>query len=542
MMKNRFGLGLLFIGLMSTTSCIDDKYDLDNIDTTSAIKVNDLVVPVNLESVTLDKVFDIDESDPDNIIVKYTYPDGTQVFAIQKTGDFNAEDVFINEIAATEATVSPLSIPVNPGSYNLPESSTTYYYHISDVDSSITGVSSMKMSEPMEINLTVSSDAGNVTLDNVVISLPQSFVATYNGENVVNGSVNVGSITNGYLEYPIYVYEIDFGYTDQTEGELSFDGTIGIKSATANISGSASSLNVQFSMSGFIVNEISGSVNYEIEAPEFEPVSLEDLPEFLREGESNLIISNPQIYLNFSNPVNAPVYSDLSIISEKEGEEYNWISTDLVPFMNNLILAADVDDIALENDFPGAEKQEITDLRYILACDGLPTNINFNLMNTYVKGEINNFVLGQGLSFNGKYSFFTPLSLAPGSQIEYIKTETDFFGDDVKDVKVSKFQLTAYPTTNLPFSVKLQVSPLDKNGNIINGANGSPIVATGDIDAYADGSKPLDIDFNEPFSGLDGIKFSVIADANDEEALTPQQYIKLDKIRAKISGEYVTDF
>ena len=41
---------LLALGL---TACVDDNYDLSDIDTTTRVSINDLVVPANIDEVTL---------------------------------------------------------------------------------------------------------------------------------------------------------------------------------------------------------------------------------------------------------------------------------------------------------------------------------------------------------------------------------------------------------------------------------------------------------------------------------------------------------
>lgn len=547
MNKKIYLSGLFMSGLFILASCVDNNYDLDNIDTTSAIKVKDLIVPVNLETITLDQVFDIDD-DPDNTITKFTYPDGTVVYAIKKEGSFDADPVFVDRINASEASIDALNIPVpsflENQTFEIKDAITNYYYHISNVDSSVTGIKSLKMSEPMKINLQVESDGNAIDLDNVILSIPETFIAEYRGIDINGGMISVGSLKNGSLEEPIIVKQINFDDVDQTNGELNFEGEIGIVSATLSFnSTTATNLTARFTMSGFVVDQVSGSINYEIEAPEFESVSLDDLPDFLSESSTNLIISNPQIYLYFSNPVNAPVYSGLSIISEREWENSDYIiNKSLEPFVNSLILAADINNLPLKSEYPNAVTQRVEELQNILAGNGLPSKINFALENTFVKGDIYDLQLGQDLSFYGNYTFFTPLALGAGSKIVYSDEEKDLFGDDVKDVKIESFQLTAYPKTNLPFAVILEASPLDKDGNVIKGSNGSEIKAYSSIPAYADGSSQLDLNFNESFKGLDGVKFSVTVDVQNDESLNPEQFIKLEKIRAKISGEYVTDF
>lgn len=48
--------------MLLLTGCIDDNYDLSNINTTSEVKVDGLIIPVNVKDVTLNSVIDLDEN------------------------------------------------------------------------------------------------------------------------------------------------------------------------------------------------------------------------------------------------------------------------------------------------------------------------------------------------------------------------------------------------------------------------------------------------------------------------------------------------
>ncbi len=53
MMKRYFLAATPIAAMLLLTGCMDDNYDLSNIDTTSEVKVNGLVLPVNVKPVTL---------------------------------------------------------------------------------------------------------------------------------------------------------------------------------------------------------------------------------------------------------------------------------------------------------------------------------------------------------------------------------------------------------------------------------------------------------------------------------------------------------
>lgn len=528
------------------SSCVDDNYDLDDIDTTTAIKFDNLVVPVNLESIYLDQVLKVDDEDPSNPVIIFTDGQGKQRYAIKKGGEFKAEPVFLKLLEATSyASVNSFPLPINGN--QIQEITTEYEYLIGagKVDNSIVRIYKMGLMNPMEINLEFKySSSNNIPqITNLVLEIPESFTAYYKGAEFTNGEVGV-DIVNGELDSPILVYAMDFGNGIEPSGEagsksLQFKGNIGIKSGTVN--SSADGLMASFSMSPFTANEISGEINYEIETPEFEGISLEDLPDFLREGESSLIIQNPQLYLNFGNPTTADFYT--SLIIEPIGNGGETLTFPMDGFSESVILAADYSFLPYVNEYPGAmylNNEEVTSqLPYILYGEGLPEYINFSLGTSYIRGDVLNLTLGDELNIGGKYTFFSPLAFEASSRILYQKTETDFFGDDMEAVNVTNLELSAFPSTNLPFDLTLTVYPLNKEGNHIY-SNGKEISAYGIVKANANGSEILDINLSTPFTGLDGVEYKVSAIFMDDEALSPDQFIKLDHIRAKVTGEYVT--
>ena len=50
------------------TGCIDSDYDLSDVDTTSEVKIDNLTLPINIEAMKLDDVFDIEDSENFKIV------------------------------------------------------------------------------------------------------------------------------------------------------------------------------------------------------------------------------------------------------------------------------------------------------------------------------------------------------------------------------------------------------------------------------------------------------------------------------------------
>lgn len=534
------GLGALFIN-----SCVDDKYDLDNLDSTIGIRLDNLVVPVNMSTIELDQVFDVSDN---SLIVKFpeNADKSDQYYAIMTDGSFTATDVHLDYFEANEISVETKTFPVVNGT--LTDAFTNYSYKITDIDKSLVNLSSMSFKEPMCITLEM-TDAGNdspVKLQNMVISIPETFNATYNGQPVENGKVNIGDF-DGQISEPIYVWEIDYRDkpltpTDNPDNPeykiLEISGqNLGIVSANVATSG-IGNIKMSFAMSSFVANNVSGAIDYEIETPHINPVSLSNLPDFLKDGNSNIILGNPQIYLNFENPVGAAFNTDLKITPQGNGGKA--FTEILDPFISTFILAASDKNLALKSGvFENTKPQTSDDLKNILSGNGLPESIEFNLENTFVKGEIKSLDLGTDLHVGGEYTFFCPLSFENGSFIRYQKKETDFFSDDLTKVNVEKLRLEANPKSDFPFDVTLTVYPLDREGNHIFDNNGQEIKAEGVVEAYPN-EKPLILDFNQPFQGLNGVEFIVLVDKLEDETLKPTQTITLNNIRATVSGEYIS--
>ena len=546
--------------LGGVSSCIDDKYDLDDIDTTTAIKINGLTVPVKLSEITLDQVLDVDDEGSIISIV-----DG--YYAIQKGGEFSAGTFNLEPLVSKNGPngINPIrfgtiTVPAG-GTAALPaEQNVTFTYHLSNVDKAVQEVKSMRLSKPMIIDLTFEGMA-DANISNLGIYIPNMFeVSNYPVENNILKVEKMKQNGDGTLSLP---EPIEVNYLDintlveinpNTGGrEMTFYDEIGIVEGTVTGGSNSSSVMpvAQFEMSGFTANRITAVIDYSVNNPEIPDVDLGDIPDFLASSDTNIELVNPQLYIWISNPTELPIASELTIYPNREGEASTYIDTELT-FNRVAALAPDpsAQNLALYDEYAALSDGTLTPLPFeglkgILAGKGIPTSLRVTLEETNINGLLEDFTLAEDngneifYDLKGKYTFFTPLAFASGSQIIYQKKETDFFGDDMEDVKVSLFQVTTYPKTNLPFGVELTLYPLDKQGNRI--FNGGEVVSTsGHVEANANGTQALELKIDKEFTGLDGLEYVVTVKDLQGEPLTPDQFIELTNIKAKLSGEYVT--
>ena len=94
--------GMSVLSLLVLSSCMDDAYDLSDIDTTARLQVKELTIPLNLDHITLDQVIDLDD---DSEIVKETDANGNLVYVIKKEGTFLSDPIDVAQFT-TEKPVS----------------------------------------------------------------------------------------------------------------------------------------------------------------------------------------------------------------------------------------------------------------------------------------------------------------------------------------------------------------------------------------------------------------------------------------------------
>lgn len=182
---SRLSLTAVAVASMPLTACIDDNYDLSDIDTTAEIKVNNLVVPVNLDEITLSNVFDLD----DESVVKEV--DG--IYAVLVDGEFKSEDLKVNPVSLarpfipdasttislvngnTDIVIPPLGIGEQSFTYSIEGFNTSFTYTSATVDKSIRSLSKIAVDWTIDITLSVLNSGKafkSVAFRNLYLKLP----------------------------------------------------------------------------------------------------------------------------------------------------------------------------------------------------------------------------------------------------------------------------------------------------------------------------------------------------------------------------------
>lgn len=591
-MNFKFAARLLALaGLASLTSCVDDGYDLSDVDTTSRFTVENLVVPVNIDELTLKDVITFDD---DSKIQPVTI-DGKTFYALTQDGDFTSDPISIAAIHADAPHINSVSdvldilddvVPAPKRSAKAPQDwltqsykidnlSTELKYEVKNVDESIIKLESIATNDikfGLVLDASAVSSIFNVSFQNLEIQLPKGLsvspsIGSYDATEGI-WSIPQLDVTGNEVEISLTASRVDLeanGCHIEPDRTLYLNSDLGVKSgvltlAIRDMSQITFPTSVHFVLH-FIVSDIdakafSGVIEYKLNGMDIDPVNLTDIPSFLEGPETEIGLANPQIYLQVNNPVAGdklecstgisltPMY-DGSDVKKSYMPDNGAITIGYnagVDGPYNFVMAPMNEGLNKPADFASSlQFVQFTGLRDILKADraagqqGLPDHIGISLIDPMIPQQhITDFALGRTLpGVKGKYELVAPLALTNGSTIVYSDRETGW-GSDIEDITVEKLRITLTVTNNCPVGVELAAYPLDKNGNRI----GNVEVKSTFIEADTS-NQEVTIELSGEVKGLDGVEYVATANAGASEiALSPDMSITLGNIRAVVSGYF----
>jgi hypothetical protein len=293
-----------------TTSCVDDSYNLSDLDTTVGISVNDLTIPLNVDSVVLDKVLELEDGSQ----IKKQVVNGKEIYAIVEEGTFKSDKIEIPGFTASGVDIAPIKTQLSKtdaagartrgAARNIDEPIAIYpisnqgttFTHSGKVDAAIKGIEKIAVDANFSMTLDVSGNKffkeniDKICFENLRAKLPKG----------LEGSIKV-TVKKGGKDVEINISDKYNKYTGIITGitgeELSTDnGMIKISIDIDAIDLSISSANEAKSTRGSVNlggNELvfengtftfNGNIlveegNIEVYSDKLEDFSFEDLPD-----------------------------------------------------------------------------------------------------------------------------------------------------------------------------------------------------------------------------------------------------------------------
>ena len=570
--------------------CVDDNYDLSDIDKTTQVNVKDLVVPVNLDAIELSNIIEID----DDSQIKIVNLDGKEVYAVSQTGEFNSDPIDVASFTAAQPSIEKayatfiIDLPAQAKT----RAAQTLSYHLqssdpqnveisaSGVDESIKEITALEFN-PMKIEMSLSAAGLAQTTDIKLKSIEIQFLKGLTMVNLPSSyhyNPSSGILTVDNLDCPgnsnhkgtitVTATALDFTKADATlrNQEFSFDSEVKLRDAHMDLvvndqnqlpGNDPIEFEINTTVSELHATYFSGVLEYRLEGDQLniDPVSLSDIPDFLANDETNLRLANPQIYLNLNNPMaiyglNFQTGLELASVRPEGRRPFELDNGELIRVTDaygvdgpyNFVVSPSLPSEILPGYAKNIQHVQFSSLSDILAGSGLPQSIEINLLDPELPRQtVNRFQLDNSIpGVKGTYDFFAPLALKTGengSVIVYSDSDDGWSDEDLDKLTINTLQITADAYSTLPIGAELTLYPLDKNGNVMTGVK----VDHANIKANANGEQIV-LTLSGEIKGLDGVKYEAVVRPGSEEALSPSQTLTLKNIKAKVSGFYLTDF
>ena len=619
----------LFVGALCagsaflTTACVDNSYDLsEDLDLTMGLGSNGLSVPMgNVEKIYLNDILSVDESVKlDAANQYYLVEDGTTNF------DFTIDNVTTkvdNPTLRTDpgkpalpfntvceilhaAGVSYIPVPADKIFSGEAEGTESMDFSVSDISSDIKAIHSVSFT-PLKVSLSLEWFKSNAALKFDLKELKDVEITLPSILHVVEGSVSEGwTLTegnklvahsvafNGANMKEIVSFMIDQAQLkDRSEiknGEL----TIYPENLHITMKGGADFVSTgSFTMTSNDYMDVRlhikvgtpGANNktnvYVTRAkgvfdplinPDVESIDIaSELPDFLKDPEVRVNVSNPTLKFNVYPKNNVQIPADVdfyaTLHSIKDGQDQ--VSpvefpkyTRLYKNTSNVIYfhqdAAPYDPTGLETDAPGKKVQTKKVDNISSLINVLPDRIEVDLgangndkddKHICVVGE-NEVTLGQKYSQAVDYTIYVPFEFKNGVTIVYTD-ETDGMNEDLKDYAADGIQISAEAENTIPLDLKATISAYDMYDNLIPGIQFEEVdvKAGGGTDATAvTTALTIKATLTDPnlLKKLDKLEFKINAaseaTSNATHKLVSTQYVQLKNVKLKLVGQIVADF
>lgn len=563
---------------IATTSCFDDKYDLSDIDKTVELKVDRLVVPINIDHISLSSI--IDETSNIQVI------DGQ--YAYVTDGTFDSDPINIDGITVKVTKINDTDVSLknalggqpNPHvdiDYDIAEATPTdYAFESENISENLLGLSRIDGTTQITISLDLSGVKGfasKVQLSGVKIELPKHLLTSPHPDGTYDYNTGIFTLRNQLADVNSgLIVKLDVVGLDILDGEfnptahtLNVNGQVGLTDGVFTIPAEYQSqtlperlnLTISYDIADFEVSTVTGVLQYEITDVDIPEVNLNDIPDFLNQPGTNLILANPQLYLRANNPlcmydklyaqtgleITALRKNDAGSITDKKTvtldkpfaiggvhnvENFNFVLCPQKP-------------ATTDPAYPNPQFEKFSSLGQILSGDGLPNTLKVNLIDPMIPSQpIVDFQVGKKYSaIQGSWKFIAPFALSAGSVIMYSDVVDGWSSEDLDKLVITYMEVNVKVSTDIPVGVNFTSQPLGKDGKPIAGAK-----ITGAVIKPMAKDEPVTIKVEMPADGiryLDGIKFEAAASSEDGPALSPDMTITLTNIRPCVSGYYQTE-
>lgn len=476
--------GFLLSFPLWTVSCVDNKYDLDkDIDMTINVGGEHLTIPAgSSDTAYLSKIIEVEEGD-------ILQPDAaTRVYHLTKKDDIDVEPTTVKEVTISETTTKLEETKiVNTTSSLINEDVTEGINTLGDfkaesnnIDEALKELGSLYAKTPVDLILTIDFvntgdlSFAKVKANNLKIIFPDYIVfkaeeGIQGHELILDGQVlfENGSSYSRTLKVEGYKFSENAGAGRKpNEGTLTIEGVISMEGevVTSGVSGTGTlSLVPKTVLREMTANSVTGVIQPEIKA-ETTNIELNDLPDFLKDEETRMDITNPVILLRAENQLETPVEVDAVLTPMKgnaqiDGKEVKvgsgYGKTPVVLASGkNVIALSRTGECTIEGVTSNVKIEDINNL-----LETIPDDIEVDLQPVVRNEGYYTAELGRAYEMPSSYEVDVPLSFEQNLNIVYNDSVQDL-NKDLNDLdKVILKKANVLLTVDNAIPLKLQLKP-----------------------------------------------------------------------------------
>lgn len=474
--------GLLLSFPLWTVSCVDNKYDLDkDIDMTINVGGEHLTIPAgSSDTAYLSKIIEVEEGD-------ILQPDAaTRVYHLTKRDDIDVEPTTVKEVTISETTtnLSPTEIVnATSSSVEVPATVTTFgdfEAKSNNIDEALKELGALYAKAPVDLILTIdfqkeqSLNFTRVQANKLKIVFPDYIVfkaeeGIQGHELILDGQVlsENGSSYSRTLKVEGYKFSENAGAGKKPNGgTLTIEGVISMEGevVTSGVSGTGIlSLVPKTVLREMTANSVTGVIQPEIKA-ETTNIELNDLPDFLKDEETRMDITNPVILLRAENQLETPVEVDAVLTPMKgnaqiDGKEVKvgsgYGKTPVVLASGkNVIALSRTGECTIEGVTSNVKVEDINNL-----LETIPDDIEVDLQPVVRNEGYYTAELGRAYEMPSSYEVDVPLSFEQNLNIVYNDSVQDL-NKDLNDLdKVILKKANVLLTVDNAIPLKLQLKP-----------------------------------------------------------------------------------
>lgn len=476
--------GFLLSFPLWTVSCMDNKYDLDkDIDMIINVGGEHLTIPAgSSDTAYLSKIIEVEEGD-------ILQPDAaTRVYHLTKKDDIDVKPTTVKEVTISETTTKLEETKiVNTTSSLINEDVTEGINTLGDfkaesnnIDEALKELGALYAKTPVDLILTIDfANTGDLSFakvkaNNLKIIFPDYIVfkaeeGIQGHELILDGQVlsENGSSYSRTLKVEGYKFSENAGVGRKpNEGTLTIEGVISMEGevVTSGVSGTGTlSLVPKTVLREMTASSVTGVIQPEIKA-ETTNIELNDLPDFLKDEETRMDITNPVILLRAENQLETPVEVDAVLTPMKgnaqiDGKEVKvgsgYGKTPVVLASGkNVIALSRTGECTIEGVTSNVKVEDINNL-----LETIPDDIEVDLQPVVRNEDYYTAELGRAYEMPSSYEVDVPLSFEQNLNIVYNDSVQDL-NKDLNDLdKVILKKANVLLTVDNAIPLKLQLKP-----------------------------------------------------------------------------------